>query len=110
MNRIQYYILLGGSGAVVLLLLFQAVFNRQAQYSQSRLMAAQAMVNQNQSYIAMLHQLAGHIYQVSQQTQDQQLKDLLTRQHIIVRVGSQAPPSPPAELPVSNGSSSVPGP
>ena len=97
MTRTQHWILLAGSCLVVLFLLLQIVFARQAQYAQARLLTAQQVITDGRNCDVRLRQLAAHIYQLSQQTQDQGLKDILARQQITV----QSPPATtaaPAQL------------
>jgi len=82
MNRIQFWILIGASSLIVLLLLLQVVFARGAAYSQARNAQAQQILAQGQTCSTRLGQLAGRVYQLSQSTGDQGLKDLLTRQQL----------------------------
>jgi hypothetical protein len=82
MNRIQFFVLTGLSSLVVLLLIGQIFLARQAGYEQNRLQAAQQVITQGQAFQSNLKQLAVRIFQDSQKTQDQGLKDLLTRQQI----------------------------
>jgi hypothetical protein len=82
MNRIQFFVLTGMSSLVVLLLIGHIFLTRQNNFEQNRLAAAQQAINQGQAFQANLKQLAVRIYQDSQKTQDQGLKDLLTRQQI----------------------------
>jgi hypothetical protein len=82
MNRFQYWALIAGSSLVVLLLVLQVVFARQAQYAQARLLGAQQVITQGNNCHVRLQQLANRIYQLSVQTQDQGLRDLLVRQQI----------------------------
>lgn len=70
------------SGLIVVLLLAQILLARQNNFEQNRLSQAQQIVTQAQGFQANLKQLAMRIYQLSQQTQDQGLKDLLVRQQI----------------------------
>ncbi len=82
MNRIQFLIVTSASGLLAVLLLAQILLVRQSNFEQNRLIAAQQFVTQAQGFQGNLKQLAVRIYQVSQQTQDQGLKDLLARQQI----------------------------
>jgi hypothetical protein len=99
MNRIQFWVLTGLSSVVVLFLILQVIFVRMAQYEQARVMAARQVIQEGQQCDVRLRQLAGRVYQLSQQTQDAGLKDLLTRQQITV--------TPP---PASGDGSSTPSP
>ena len=82
MNRIQFFVLTGLSSLVVLLLIGHIFLTRQNNFEQNRLAAAQQAINQGQAFQGNLKQLAVRIYQDSQKTQDQGLKDLLARQQI----------------------------
>jgi hypothetical protein len=82
MNRYQFWSLISLSGLLVVLLFLQILLIRQTNYEQTRLVMAQQVINQGQAFQTNLKQLAMRIVQLSQQTQDQGLKDLLTRQQI----------------------------
>lgn len=93
------------SGLIVVLLLAQILLARQNNFEQNRLSQAQLIVTQAQAFQSNLKQLAVRIYQVSQQTQDQGLKDLLVRQQISFNPSqspdnsSSAPTPSPAPTP-----------
>jgi len=91
MNRIQFFVLTGLSSLIGLLLIGHIFLVRQTNLEQNRLAYAQQIVSQGQGYQSNLKQLALRIYQDSQKTQDQGLKDLLTRQQI------NCTPNAPAE-------------
>jgi hypothetical protein len=82
MNRIQFFILTGLSSLIVLLLIGHIFLVRQTNFQQNRAAAAQQIVNQAQVFQGNLKQLAVRIYQDSQKSGDQGLKDLLARQQI----------------------------
>jgi hypothetical protein len=82
MNRIQFFILTGLSSLVVLLLIGHIFLVRQVGIDQAILNQAQQRVNQGQAFQSNLKQLAIRIFQDSQKTGDQGLKDLLARQQI----------------------------
>jgi hypothetical protein len=82
MNRIQFFVLTGLSSLVLLLLIGHIFLVRQNNFEQNRLAAAQQAINQGQTFQNNLKQLAVRIYSDSQKTNDQGLKDLLTRQQI----------------------------
>jgi predicted negative regulator of RcsB-dependent stress response len=82
MNRTQFWILNGLAGFVVLLFITQIFLVRAAIYEQNQMAMAQQALQQGQAFQGNLKQLALRIVQVSQQTNDQALKDLLTRQQI----------------------------
>ncbi len=101
MNRIQFVILLSGSTLVIVFLALQTLFAHQVQTQQVLVAQAQETVAQGRSCDTRLRQLVGRIYQVSQQTQDPGLKDLLTRQGFTVSQNpapssTSAPDSSPA--------------
>lgn len=82
MNRIQFWVLTGLSVLVALLLVAHIFLVRQCNFEQNRLTLAQQALTQGQAFQGNLKQLAMRIIQVSQQSQDQGLKDLLARQQI----------------------------
>ncbi len=101
MNRIQFFLLTGLSSLVVLLLIGHIALVRQIGIDQAILNQAQQRVNQGQSFQSNLKQLAVRIFQDSQKTDDQGLKDLLVRQQITYTPTTNAPdstiPTPPAK-------------
>ena len=103
MNRVQFWILLSASSLIVILLLLQLFFARSSAYQQARLLQAQQVVNDGRTCEVRVRELAQRIYQVSQQTQDQGLKDLLARQNITVTGGASS--SAPAPAPVGTTAS-----
>jgi len=82
MNRIQFFVLTGLSSLVVLLLIGHIFLTRATNFEQNRLAQAQQVINQGQAFQGNLKQLAVRIFQDSQKTGDQGLKDLLARQQI----------------------------
>jgi hypothetical protein len=82
MNRIQFFILTGLSSLIFLLLIGHIILVRQTNFQQNRAAVAQQIVNQGQVFQGNLKQLAVRIYQDSQKSGDQGLKDLLARQQI----------------------------
>ena len=99
MTRTQFWILISGSSLVVLLLLLQVIFGHTAQTAEARLQFAQQIVAGGRTDEAELRQLAARVYQVSAQSQDQGLKDLLTRQHVIISHPETSAPSGAAATP-----------
>jgi hypothetical protein len=95
MNRIQFFVLVGLSSLVVLLLVGHIFLVRQTNFEQNRLAAAQQVINQGQTFQGNLKQLAVRIFQDSQKTNDPGLKDLLARQQITYN------PTPAGETPES---------
>ncbi len=104
MNRIQFFVLVGLSSLVVLLLVGHIALVRQTNFEQNRLAAAQQVINQGQTFQGNLKQLAVRIFQDSQKTGDQGLKDLLQRQQISYNpTPAEAPePSVPTSAPAAN--------
>jgi len=90
MNRIQFFVLTGLSSLIVLFLIGHIFLVRYSNYEQNRLAAAQQVINQGQVFQGNLKQLAVRIFQDSQKTGDQGLKDLLTRQQISYNPGPES--------------------
>jgi hypothetical protein len=86
MNRTQYWLLVTLSCLVVIFLAAQAGFSVWSVKVQSRLITAQQVIQQGRACDQRWRQLIGRIVEVGQKSQDQALKDLLTRQGITVRV------------------------
>jgi hypothetical protein len=104
MNRIQFFVLTGLSSLVVVLLVGHIFLVRQTNFEQNRLAQAQQVINQGQAFQGNLKQLAVRIFQDSQKTGDQGLKDLLTRQQISYNpspAGADSVPSVPSSSPSS---------
>jgi len=90
MNRTYFWILTSLSSLITLLLLLQILLVCMAKNDEVRLAQRQQFVNLGQQSEVHLRQLAGRIYQVSQQTQDPALKELLTRQQISITPNSDS--------------------
>jgi hypothetical protein len=93
MTRVQFWILIAGSSLVVFFLLLHVIFGHMAENAAVRVQFAQQVVAAGRSRDADLRQLATRVYQVSAQSQDQGLKDLLTRQHVTINQTPAAAPS-----------------
>ena len=104
MNRIQFFILTGMGSLVLLLLIGHIFLVRQTNFEQNRLAAAQQAINQGQVFQGNLKQLAVRIFQDSQKTQDQGLKDLLSRQQITYNPAPEGEQSVPSSSPAPNNS------
>ena len=102
MNRTEFLIVTSLSGLVAILLILQIVFARMANVEQTRVMQAQQFVNQGQVCLKNLQQLALRTAQLSQQTGDQGLKDLMARQQISIGA--------PAGQSAGGGTASAPAP
>ena len=96
MNRIQFFVLTGLSSLVLLLLVGNLFLARETGIAQGQLAAAQQNINQGQAFATNWKQLATRIAQDSQKTQDQGLKDILTRQQITINQNTNATDSPAA--------------
>ena len=82
MNRIQFFVLTGLSSLLVLLLTGHVLLEWQVARDQAVLNEAQREISQAQTFQAPLKQLALRIFNDSQKSQDQGLKDLLARNQI----------------------------
>lgn len=105
MNKIQFWVLTALSIFIVVILGLQIVLLRMANYDQARVAQAQQIIQEGQACDVRVRQLAARIYQVAQQTQDQGLKDLLTRQQITLapQPANQDTTVPnPAPAPIAN--------
>jgi hypothetical protein len=99
MNRIQFWVLVTLSSLVFLCLGLQAIFASFALRAQVRVAYAQQAIQQGRVCDQRWRQLIERIAEVSQKSQDQGLKDILSRQGVTVR---QAPaPSTPSAPPLS---------
>ncbi len=78
------------SSLIALLLLLQIVFVRITSADQVQLLKRQQLISQGQQSDRSVRELAARIYQLSQQTNDTALKDLLTRQQITITPPSDA--------------------
>jgi hypothetical protein len=110
MNRPQFWILTIGSCLAVVFFVAQDITTHEMEKSQVRLIQARQFVNQNQAYMNFLNRLAATVYQVAQQTQDQPLKDMVTRHHIVYRPPdtNAAPAAPAASSDSTPSSTSAP--
>jgi hypothetical protein len=103
MNRIQFWVLIYLSSLIAILLILQIIFVRMTTYDQVRLVQRQQIVTEGEAYDLHVRQVAARIYQVSQQTQDQGLKDLLTRQQISIAPSADSTSSTePAAAPAAH--------
>ena len=99
MNRLQFLILTSLSGVIAFCILFQIVFVRMAQADELRLKQTEESLQQGQLFLNHLQQIASRVAQVAQQQQDQNLKDLLTRQGIQFRPPANSSSTTPASAP-----------
>ncbi|MCE0482788.1 MAG: hypothetical protein LV479_00955 [Methylacidiphilales bacterium] len=105
MTRLQFWILTGLSGLVVLLLIAQIILVRAANYQQIRATEAQQVITAGQASQSMVRQLAVRIYEEAQKTQDPGLKDLVARQQI-----KYTPPANSSTDPTAPASAASPTP
>lgn len=91
MTRLQFIIVTSLSAVIALCIFTQIILVRVSANDDQRARVAQASVQQGQLCFNRLQQIAQRIAQVAQQQNDQQLKDLLTRQHIEVKSGASTP-------------------
>jgi hypothetical protein len=116
MNRIQFWILTTFSVLVVLLLVGQVVLGRLTETARLHVAAAQQVISRGEASQSMLKQLAARIYQDAEKTQDQGLKDLVSREQISFNpsnansggASSPAPSSSSSSTPSSSYSTPIP--
>jgi hypothetical protein len=99
MNRIQFFVLTGLSGLVLVLMIAHLYLVRQVSIDQNTMNLAQREVSQAQVFQGNLKQLALRLYSDSQKTQDQGLKDLLARQQITFNPATNSTETPAAPTP-----------
>ncbi len=88
MNRIQFYTLNALGVLFVGLVAIHFVSAHRLNYAQSQMIQAQQKIAQASTATSELKQLAIRVVEVQQKTNDQALKDLMARQHIV----THAPP------------------
>ncbi len=101
MTRNQFLIVTGLCGLVFVLLILQIVFVRMANYDQARLVQAQQMIQQGQVSLSNLQKLAVRTAQVSQQSGDDGLKQLMARQQITISPNAQQAPADGSTAPAT---------
>ncbi len=93
------------SSFIALCVLLQIIFVRMVQADELRLKQAELMLQEGQNCYGRLQQIAARVAQVSQQQQDQALRELLTRQNIQIKPNAGAPaaaaPAPAAAAPAT---------
>jgi hypothetical protein len=105
MNRNEFLIVTGLSSLVAVLLIVQIIFAHLASNEQTQLMRAQQFINQGQTSVGNLRQVALLVAQYSEQTGDQDLKDLMVRQNISIKPNQGSAPqggAAPAPAPSPN--------
>jgi cysteinyl-tRNA synthetase len=101
MNRIQFIIVTTLSGIVALCIFLQIIFVRLSAADEMRLRQYGEALQEGQSDFDHLQQIATRVAQLAQQQNDDQLRDLLTRQNIQIKDTNNGPaaaaaPSTPA--------------
>jgi len=96
MSSTRFIIVTSLSGLAALVILLQVIFGYKEGNDERQLQQLDATLQQGALYDTHLLQIAQRVAQVAQQTQDQQLKDLLERQHFQIRPSSAsgAPAAP----------------
>ena len=85
-----------------MLLFLQIIFIRITAADQARFLERQRFVADGQSFDLHVRQVAARIYQVSQQTQDQGLRDILVRQHVSIAPPPDGSNNAPAAAPATH--------
>jgi hypothetical protein len=106
MNRVQFIIVTTLSGIVALCIFLQIIFVRLLGSDQTRLRDTEQAMQSGQNDFTHLQQIATRVAQLAQQQNDQALKDLLARQNIQIKPGSDdansgAPATQPAPAPAA---------
>jgi hypothetical protein len=104
MKRTQFLVLVSLSSLVFLFLALQAGFAIWSQKIQYKIMVAQQIVQQGRACDQRWRQLIGRVAEVSQKSQDQGLKDILSRQGVTIKINpdaSSTPNSNPAPAPAN---------
>lgn len=105
MNRIQFIVLTTLSGIVALCIFLQIIFVRLSSADELRLRQYGEALQEGQSDFDHLQQIATRVAQLAQQQNDDQLRDLLTRQNIQIKDTTNAPaaagPSTPPPAPAA---------
>lgn len=98
MNRTYFWILTFLSCLIAVLLVTQIILGRITANDRILLAKRQELINTGQTCDRQAREVATRIYQLAQQTQDQGLKDIMTRQQIVVSPASTnaAPAATPA--------------
>jgi hypothetical protein len=100
MNRVQFIILTILSGLVAICILLQIIFVRLSAADEMRLRQIGEALQEGQSDFDHLQQIATRVAQLAQQQNDDQLRDLLTRQNI--QINNNGTNAPAATAPASS--------
>jgi len=85
MNRIQFIVVTTLSGIVAICIFLQIIFVRLAAADELRLRQYGEALQEGQSDFEHLQQIATRVAQLAQQQNDDQLRDVLTRQNIQIK-------------------------
>ncbi len=96
MNRIQFIVVTTLSGIVALCIFLQIIFVRLSAADEMRLRQYGEALQEGQSDFDHLQQIATRVAQLAQQQNDDQLRDLLTRQNIQIKDNTSAPAAAPS--------------
>jgi HAMP domain-containing protein len=100
MNRVQFLIVTILSGIVALCIFLQIIFVRLLGADQSRLRDTEQALQAGQNDFTHLQQIATRVAQLAQQQNDEELRNLLTRQNIQIKANpDEAAPGTPAAAP-----------
>jgi hypothetical protein len=93
MNRVQFIIVTTLSGIVALCILLQIIFVRLSAADELKLRQVSAALQEGQADFDHLQQIATRVAQVAQQQNDDQLRQILSRQNIQVKGSTTTPPA-----------------
>lgn len=102
MNRIQFYVVIGLSALLFLLVLTDILLAHKVSYQQAQLTQAQQIVTQGQGITQNLRALLNRLASDVQKTGDQGIKDLLARQQISIKPNDGANDANPQAAPSTN--------
>ncbi len=94
MNRVQFIIVTTLSALVAFCILLQIIYVRISAADELQLRAINGALQEGQADLDHLQQVATRTAQVAQQQNDDQLRELLTRQNIQVKAPASAPAQP----------------
>lgn len=95
MNRLQFIIVTSLSGVIALSLFLQVIFARISAADEIRLRNTESKLQDGQLCLTHWQQIAQRTAQLSQQQNDQALKDVLTRQGLTLKINTNSAPAAP---------------
>src|SRR5277367_2199312 len=110
MNRNEFLIVTCLSALVAILLIVQVVVARMAGYEQTQVYRAQQYISQGEVCLKNLKQVALRTAQLSQQKDDQGLKDLMARNQIAIGNPNQGADGSAQAAPAPESTSPAPTP